>query len=301
MHLKYLKGTLYILGSAICFASYGVWARLLGHQFDIFYQGWVRSAIILLILLPFLLSGKQIKRIKKQDRKWFATTILFSLFTTVPLYFAYNHLPLGTATFIFYGFFLISSYGVGWLFLSEKLSTIKVISLILAFIGLMLTFGLSLAAFSITAMALAALNGIASGGEIATSKKSTHFYSSFQVCVYSGIWVLLTHLPISLLLGERLLAPALNFDWLAMLCYSISGIGGYWLVIEGFKYVDASIGGLIGLLEIPLSLLSGILFFDDPISLSVILGGILIIASAVLPDIYAWKKRGEVPLPPPIL
>ena len=44
--------------------------------------------------------------------------------------------------------------------------------------------------------------------------------------------------------------PAWNLEWGAMLCYALSGLGGFWLVIEGFKYVDASIGGLIGLLEI---------------------------------------------------
>lgn len=301
IHFSSLKGSLYIFASALCFASYGVWARLLGHQFAIFYQGWVRSAIILLILLPFVIYGKQFKPIQKGDQKWFITTMIFSLFTQVPLYFAYNHLPLGTATFIFYGFFLITSYGVGWAFLSEKITVVKVISLLLAFLGLFLTFGLSLAIFSVSAMTLAALNGIASGGEIATSKKSTHRYSSLQVCFYAGIWIFLTHFPISILLGEPSVPFSLYSEWGVMLVYAVSGIGGFWLVIEGFRYVDASIGGLIGLLEIPLSVLFGILFFSDQLTLAVILGGVFIIASAILPDVYGLRHRGEKPLPPPTL
>jgi drug/metabolite transporter (DMT)-like permease len=225
--------------------------------------------------------------------------MICTVFTQAPLYFAFNHLPLGTATFIFYGFFLITSYGVGWIFLSERVTFVKVISLLLAFVGLLLTFGLSLAVFSGAAMLLAALNGIGSGGEIATSKKSTQHYSSFQITVYSWLLILATHLPISLILGEPQVIPAFNLQWMAMLGYAASGLAGFWLVIEGFKYVDASIGGLIGLLEIPMSVVLGVVLFEDLIALPVILGGCVIIASAILPDVYALCHRGEKPIPPP--
>jgi drug/metabolite transporter (DMT)-like permease len=192
--IKSLKGSLLILASALCFASYGVWSRLLGPHFAVFCQGWVRSVIILLVLLPFTLFGKRLKTIRRGDRGWFAVTMICTVFTQAPLYFAFIHLPLGTATFIFYGFFLITSYGVGWIFLAERVTPVKIASLLLAFIGLLLTFGVSLAVFSGSAMLLAALNGIGSGGEIATSKKSTQNYSSFQITVYSWLLILATHL-----------------------------------------------------------------------------------------------------------
>ena len=224
--------------------------------------------------------------------------MIFTVFTQAPLYFAFNHLPLGTATFIFYGFFLITSYAVGCIFLAEKMTPVKVISLVLAFAGLLLTFGVSIAIFSTGAMLLAALNGIASGGEVATSKKSTHVYSSLQLVVYSWILIFLTHLPISLILGEHQILPAFNFEWVSMLGYAASGLGGFWLVIEGFKTVDASIGGLIGLLEVPLSAFLGVILFDDHITISVIFGGVIIIAAAVLPDVYALRHPREKPVPP---
>jgi len=287
-----------ILVSALCFGSYGVWSRLLGQSFGVFYQGWVRSAVILAFLLPITLLSRSFKPIRKSDRKWFLITMLFTVFSQAPLYFAFNHLPLGTATFIFYGFFLITSYVIGWLFLSEKITPVKIISFFLSFAGLLLTFGLSLAFFSIGAMLLAALNGIASGGEVATSKKSTERYSSLQLTVYSWILILCTHLPISLLARETQLMPAFNLEWFAMLAYALTGLGGFWLVIEGFRHVDASIGGLIGLLEIIFSLLFGVMLFDDQITISVLLGGLIIILAAVLPDIYAWKHPREKPIPP---
>lgn len=293
------KGYLMILAAALCFASYGVWSRLIGKEFGIFYQGWVRSAIILITLFPFALIGKKLKPIKKPDRKWFAITMIFTVFTQVPLYFAFNHLPLGTATFLFYGLFLITSYLTGWMFLSEKITLVKVLSLLLALIGLLVTFGLSLSIFSVSAMLLAALNGIASGGEVSTSKKSTEKYSSLQLTSYSWVLILITHLPLSLIMGERQVTPAFNLEWFAMLGYAASGLGGFWLVIEGFRHVDASIGGLIGLLEIIFSVVFGIVFFGDHLTTPVILGGIIIIIAAILPDAYAIKHPKEKPLPPP--
>lgn len=289
-----------ILASAFCFASYGVWSRLLGHHFGIFFQGWVRSAIILIALLPILKMGNKFKPIAHNDRKWFAITMIFTVFTQAPLYFAFNHLALGTATLIFYALFLITSYLTGWLFLSEKMTSVKILSSILALIGLFLTFGLSLAVFSVTAMLLAALNGIASGGEVATSKKSTQKYSSLQLTAYSWVLILATHLPLSIMAGETQLMPAFNFEWLAMLGYALSGLAGFWLVIEGFKHVDASIGSLIGLLEIPFSIFFGVLLFQDNLTLPIISGGVIIITAAVLPDLYALKHRRAKPVPTPL-
>ena len=293
------KGYVMILASAVCFGSYGVWSRFLGREFEGFYQGWVRSAIILMILLPIAIMGKHLKPIKKPHRKWFTVTMIFTVFTQVPLYYAFNHLPLGTATLLFYGLFLITSYLIGWIFLAEKITLVKMISLVLALVGLFVTFGLSLAVFSVGAMLLAAFNGIASGGEIATSKKSTGHYSSMQVVIYSCVLDLITHLPLSLLLHEKQVMPAFTLLWLAMFAHAISGFGGYWLVIEGFKFVDASIGSLIGLLEIVFSVLFGVYFFNDPITIPVIWGGLIILSSAILPDIFALSHPKAKPTPPP--
>lgn len=295
-----IQGYLMILASALCFASYGVWSRLLGHHFGIFYQGWMRSAIILIVLLPILITSKKFKPVARKDRKWFGITMIFTVFTQVPLYFAFNHLQLGTATLIFYALFLITSYLTGWLFLAEKMTTVKILSSILALIGLFLTFGLSLAVFSVSAMLLAALNGIASGGEVATSKKSTQKYSSLQLTAYSWVLILATHLPLSIMSGETQWTPAFNSEWLAMLGYAISGLAGFWLVIEGFKHVDASIGSLIGLLEIPFSIFFGVLLFHDALTLPIIAGGAIIITAAVLPDLYALKHRRAKPVPTPL-
>ncbi len=294
-----LLGYAMVLASAVCFASYGVWARLIGADFGIFFQGWVRSAIILAVLFPIALLTKSLKPIKKEDRTWFAVTVLFAVFTQVPIYYAYNHLALGTANLIFYSVFLITSYIVGAVWMGEKLGVVKLISLVLALTGLSVTFGLSLKVFSLTALALAAFSGIASGGEISTSKKSSQ-YSSIQITVYIWFFTVLTHLPLSLLNGEKQIVPALNSEWFAMLAYAATGLVGFWLVIEGFKHIDASIGGLIGLSEIVFSICFGVILFGDGFGVSTIIGAILILSAAMLPDIWALAFRQRLPKLPVI-
>ena len=76
-----------------------------------------------------------------------------------------------------------------------------------------------------------------------------------------------------------------------MMAFAAVGLVSFWLVVEGFKYVDASIGGLLGLVEIVSGVLFGILIFNEDITLTKILGGIIILLAAMLPDLTILIKR----------
>lgn len=292
-----IRGYTMILVSAVLFGSYGVWSKLLGNDFGIYYQGWVRSAIVLAILLPLMFATKSYRKIEKGDGKWILITVLFGVATQAPLYYAFNHASIGTATLIFYAMFVITSYAVGRLFLGETLTKVKIVAMIIGFAGLVLIFGLSLAKFSLIALLLAAINGIASGGEVSSTKKSTHKYSSLMIGNAVWLGILVTHLPLSLLTSEKQWPLALDQNWAAMFAYAFAGLVAFWLVIEGFKFVDASIGSLVGLLEVVFGVLFGVVFFNEQLSQTIILGGILIVFAAMLPDlvkITGRKRTGNV-------
>ncbi len=280
-----------ILVSAIGFGSYGVWSRLIGAEFGVFFQGWVRSALVLLFLLPITFLTKKWKPVKREDWKWLLAPVAFGAATQAPLYYAFNHMDIGTATLIFYSMFVITSYIVGKMFLGEKIGVIKLVSLLLSFWGLVTIFGFSLAKFSLLALLLAATNGIASGGEVSTTKKSTQKFSSLQVSAAVWFGIFITHLPLSILLGEKQIPLSLSPTWLAMFAFAAAGLISFWLVIEGYKFVDASIGGLIGLLEIIFGVVFGILIFQEKLTFSVIIGGVIIIFAAMLPDLTEIIKR----------
>lgn len=289
-HTVSVKGYSMILVSSIVFATYGIWSKLMGDQFDVFYQGWVRSLIVLMILVPILVLTKSHKKIEKEDRKWFLLTALFAIGTQAPLYYAFNTTSVGTAILMFYASYIVISYVLGKVLIGEKITKIKLAAMGLAFGGLGLVFGLSITQFALLGLLMAAFNGVASGGDVASTKKYTDKYSSLMVTAYAWGAILVTHLPISLLLGEKQWAPANTTQWWSMLAYAIAGILAFWLVVEGYKYVDASIGSLIGLLEIIWAVVFGVWLFDERVSLSIWLGGALILIAGVLPDLYKIRQ-----------
>lgn len=288
---RHTRGYIMIIASALLFGTYGIWSKVLGNDFGIFFQGWVRPIIVVLLMLPFMIKNKEFRRVPKKDLKWLTIPTLFALFTQVPLYYAYNTTSIGTAILIFYSVYVVVSYLVGWLILKEKMTKAKLWAMALAFAGLALVFGSSLAKFSLIGLLLAALNGIGSGGEVATTKKPTEKYSALFVSFWMWLIVGLVHLPISLLLGEKQIVPAFNYQWGALLAFALAGFGAMWLVVEGYKYVDASIGGLLGLSEIIWGIVFGVLFFAEKMNAMTVVGGVLILLAGMLPDGMALIKQ----------
>ncbi|MSR86115.1 DMT family transporter [Candidatus Woesearchaeota archaeon] len=288
------KGMIFIILAALMFGSYGIWSRLIGDSFGVFYQGWTRGLIIALILLPILLWKKQIIPIEKKDWGWIALFLTFTSLTQAPLFYAFNHMDIGSATLLFFVSMLLTMYLVGILFLGEKLTKIKVISFLLAACGMYVVFSFSLIVFSLLAVILAMVNGIASGGELSFSKKLSGDYSPLYISWLSWIIICVSNAPLSFILRETQYLPSFELVWLYALGYVMVSILGFWLMIKGLKYTEASIGGLIGLLEIIVSLFLGILIFKETITTKIVLGATLIILAAALPNIYElFQKKAK--------
>ncbi len=283
MRTHSLKGSIFVFLSALLFGSYGIWAVLLGSDFGVFFQGYVRSLLVLIILIPIVLFKKAWKPLTKNDWIRYAWCCGFGVFTQAPLYYAFQHAGVGISSLIFFSALLITSYAVGFVLLNESFTKIKVVSFVLASIGLVFTFFRSLEAFSLLALLLAAVNGVASGGEVATTKLVPEKFSALQTTIMIWGSIFITHLIASLVVGEHQVIPAFNMQWAAMLGFTLAGVLAFWLVVEGFKYVDASIGGLIGLLEVIFAILFGILVFHEHLTMPVLIGAVLIIGAAMLP------------------
>ena len=275
------------------FGSYGLWSRLIGDSFGVFYQGWSRALIITIVLLPILLWNKQIVAINKKDYGWLALFLLFTSLTQAPIFYAFNHMDIGSATLLFFVSMLLTMYVVGILFLGEKITKIKLMSFVLAGLGMYLVFSFSLVIFSLLAAFLAVVNGIASGGEVSFSKKLSGNYSPLYITWMSWAIIIITNAPISILLGEVQHLPSFEIVWIYQIGYTIASIFGFWLIIKGLKYTEAGVGGLIGLMEIIFSILFGIIIFNETLTSKIIVGGLLIITAAALPHIreLMYKTR----------
>ena len=142
VHSNKFKGSLYLFGSAFIYGLYGIYSRFIGKSFGSFSQSWIRSFIVLgVILLLFLTKRFEWKKINRKDIKWFLIWVLPSSLQPVITYIAFNHLPIATTYFLIYATMILGGILSGKIFFSEKFDFPKVASLILVFIGLILIYG----------------------------------------------------------------------------------------------------------------------------------------------------------------
>lgn len=266
----------------------------MGPTFPPFYQAWVRGLIIILIMLPFMIKSKSFQKIEQKDWPYVGVFIAFCICTQVPLYYAFNHAPIGTVQLIFYSMFIITAYLVGRFYLGEIITKIKLTAMVLALAGLVVVFGQTVLAFAPLGLALAAFNGVASGGETSSTKKVSHKYSPALLVFWGWIFTFVTHLPLSLILGEEQVVPRFDRAWLWLLVYSAVNAAAFWLSVTGFKYVDASIASLIGLSEVIFAIIFGVVVFHQTVTWGVYAGGALIIFAAMLPDLVNLRRGVEL-------
>jgi drug/metabolite transporter (DMT)-like permease len=279
------KGIISILLTGFCFSSYGVFSRYVAHDFAAFYQTGTRYAIgsiIFLILTILLHSWKPIMR---EDRKWFVLQGLFCAIVNIPFYLAVIHLPIGIALFLFYASSVIISFLFGSIFLNEKLNNMKLISLILSIIGIFLIYHGEAHNFQSLYVIMAVLAGIFYGLYSASSKKLNLKYSEIQINLVIYIITLLSATPFIFLLKEHIFLDFSAFSWKMNFLYSVVGVVTSFLLIYGFKFVEAQKGSLILLSELIFVVINGYLFFHEIPSIYAIIGGISILIALSLPNI----------------
>lgn len=283
-------GVLLVFMSAVLFGSYGVWSRLIGGAMPTFFQSWVRALIIFLILLPIGLHRRVFRPIPRADRPWLVAALVCTAFSTAPIFYAFTHMDIGTASLLFFVTFFLTMQFIGRFFLHERLDTIKLISIGGAVLGLCCVFSFSLSTFTLTAAGMAVLNGIASGGEMALSKKLSSKIPNLAFILFCWATIVISNLIFSLLLHEQQVPFSFTLPWLWLSFFALAGVFGFWWVINGLKDVDASLGSLILLFEVIFSIFFGIVFFGEHLNISTVVGATLIIGSAALPNLIPLLK-----------
>lgn len=216
-------GRAYLVLSAALLGSGGVWAKIAGGAFGVWSYTWVRSALILSIIVPVGLATRSFRPVRAKDLRWFGVMVAFGTVTPSSMYYAFNHLAVSTATTTFHALFLAATSSLGWLLLRERLAGINLLSLALALGGLTLVLKTSLSVDSHSGLGAAILSGFASGGELAASKKLSTAYSSLQLNVTTWGCILVTHLPIALALGDPRAPLGPDIAWIVMLVQALVG------------------------------------------------------------------------------
>ncbi|MCP4394268.1 MAG: DMT family transporter [Alphaproteobacteria bacterium] len=281
-----ITGSSLILLSAIAYGFFGVWTRLLESSFDAFSQHGARSLIALSFYsLLFLFRITKWKKIAKEDIRRFIIWAFSGAGVMVILFVVMNNLPLGTAYFLFYSTTLISCILSGKFLFDEKLSPVKWMSIALVAIGFFVIFTIDIDQDEIVYVSLALLAGVLTGFWSTYSKRVSSKYSNPQMLLVDAIAGVIIAMSGFLVSGEKFADINLEEGWMLVLGYALTHLFASNAVVFGFRYVEAQIGGLIMPLEVIFAAVFGYWCFDEVLSISVWIGGALILLASILPNI----------------
>jgi len=165
----------------------------------------------------------------------------------------------------------------------------KIAALLLSLIGMYILFEFSITAQQFFPASMAVLAGVMGGVEVTSTKKVSNNYSNIQILTILFIVMFLGNLPPALILKENIPSISQSTAWLAQLGYTGAMLAAMYTVVKGFQYLEASVGSILGLTEIIFAAIFGVVLFSESISLSLLIGGGIILIAAAIPQIFPSK------------
>lgn len=284
-----LIGTLSLFGAAFLYGSQNVATRLTGISFGPFLSTALRALVVVIFLAGFV----NWKKISKKDWKWFALRAIGNVTATTCLFITVNKMSVGAALFSFYASLILSGGLFGILFYKERITVVKILSLLLTAIGLVLIYSNQSKLTFNWYFVVAIIGGIGGSLWSVFSRPITKNYSLKQLVVVDSTITVLLSLLISLSLHEPWQVIKLDQRLLAVLYLGFTQVFTGQLVAKGFKSVDAQVGSMILLNDSIFGIIFAFLFFKEITPLLVILGGTFVFLSSILPIVVSHKNSSK--------
>ncbi len=276
--------------SSVAYGSYGVWATLMGKYFGDFTQGVLRSAVVILILLPIAIYRKQLTRIHwKRDRWLYGGILLSSLLIAAPFYYAINKIGIGLTNIIYYASIILGAFIFGRVMNNEKFTKDKLLATVVGLIGLGLVFAPGAKTFGFLAMLAAICSGFGAGLNMVVVKKIQYNVSQTMLLAWSG--GVIANIPFIFIFREHFPLIQADRHWFYLLLFGLASVTASALLISGLKLIEAGAAGILGLLEIVFGVIFGIVFFHEHLSFIVVIGMLFIMTASAIPYIQHYRIK----------
>ena len=260
--------------SGVCFVAMHSAAKYLADEVHIFEIVFLRCALVVVILSPFLFKeGKKslfTKQPKNQIYRIVTNSIAILLF-----FYGLSISPLSLATVlnftapIFTVIFAI-------IFLKEKLTNHRLISLVLGFIGVMCVLRPDLS-FNLGGL-LVLLSSLVWASSLIFIKKLTKTDSAITISLYAGVGMM----PATFAAAYPYLEEINFVQFLFILFIAISGTTAQTLLNSALKRGDLSFLLPLDFLRLIWSVLLGVALFGESTSVFLWLGGLFILVASTL-------------------
>jgi len=293
---KKLFGFTSLLLAGITFGSFGVWIRLLSKELTIYQQIVFRNVIAMVFAIGIIVTGKRLitgfAKVKKSN------LFLYGLAVPLSVVF-YNvailNIKIAVTTFVFYIGSILFSWIFSVFFFNEKITILKVSSLVSVLIGLVFfIWPLSLSSLNIgfvAAIISGLLDAVANGFRKDLAGKIDKF-----------ILVFITTLGGVVVSGLMMFYFKQNFNFISSLSVNTWAVGlmfGFilvavnYLLLVGFQNFDLSLGAIILSSELIFALLIGLLIFGEKPLPKEIIGGLFVMAAVILPNLNLLSLKSK--------
>ncbi len=279
-----LIGILCAIGAAVCYGTnplgaLNLYAEGMNTPSVLFYRfglAWIIIAVVMLFRKESL----------KVDRREFRTlTALGFLFigSSLTLYLSFHLMPAGVASTILFTYPVMTAAIIA-LFFREKIKFATVASIVLSLVGVVLLYwGDSGGTLHLGGVILVLVSALTYALYIIVVDKSPLAMSSFKINFYVLFYCAAGMALFALLSGQPLMLPPTPRAWLWVSWLAVvPAIMALVMMVYAAKYIGSTPTAILGALEPTTAVLIGVFVFDEPFSVRLLMGIILILAAVTI-------------------
>lgn len=277
------NGILLIILATLFFATMDGVSRYLAETYNVFVINMIRSWVLAILVISISLRKKNgFKKVitTKQPYIQFIRGILLILAILIGVY-SFTTLGLVQTHSILSSFPLIVVAFSGPI-LKEKIGIQRWMAVLFGFIGVLII--LNPADFIISFDALLPVAGAFVLGfyTILTRK-----VSETDTSETSFFWVAMVGCAVMSIIGPFFWEPIFFKDWTLMALLCILSTAGHFLLIKAYENAEASVLQPFTYFQLFFASIIGIYIFNDKVTLSIFLGGSIVVASGIF---AAWRN-----------
>ena len=277
------NGILLITLATLFFATMDGVSRYLAETYNVFVINMIRSWVLAILVISISLRKKNgLKKVitTKQPYIQFIRGILLILAILIGVY-SFTTLGLVQTHSILSSFPLIVVAFSGPI-LKEKIGIQRWMAVLFGFIGVLII--LNPADFIISFDALLPVAGAFVLGfyTILTRK-----VSETDTSETSFFWVAMVGCAVMSIIGPFFWEPIFFKDWTVMALLCILSTAGHFLLIKAYENAEASVLQPFTYFQLFFASIIGIYIFNDKVTLSIFLGGSIVVASGIF---AAWRN-----------
>ena len=289
-----IRVVLWMTGTLLSFSAMAVSIRLLSDKLTVFEVLTVRSFGALVILFALLAAQPALRsqlKTKRLPMHFFRSATHFA----GQFCWAMSLTLLPFAMVFALEFTLpVWALALSILVLGERLTTGRIVVIVLGLIGCLVILRPGIQAFQPAALLVLACSFFYAVFNVYT-KKMTDTETTFGIV----FWMNLLQFPMGLAGSDPLFVVRLDaWQFIPLACVGISGLFAHYCIANAFRYGDASVVIPLDFLRVPLIAVVGWMFFNESVDALVFVGAGIILAGILWNlSIEARTGRQNIDLP----